>query len=387
MSSFSQLPPLSLYIHFPWCVQKCPYCDFNSHQQKTTLPENQYIDALLNDLELDLPLIWGRKISSIFMGGGTPSLFSANSLDTLLAGIRARIPLLPNAEISLEANPGTLENERLFEYREIGINRVSLGVQSFHDEYLEKLGRIHNSETAINAIEKAKQANFDSFNIDLMFGLPGQSLEQAKYDIEKAISFSPNHLSYYQLTIEPNTAFYNSPPVLPDDENCWSIYQNGLAILLENGYAQYEVSAYAKKNQQCRHNMNYWQFGDYLGIGAGAHAKITDANKQSITRYWKLKHPKDYLTQSAISPVAGSREVTGNELVFEFLMNALRLNAGFTLDAFCLRTGLLENQLRERLNKSIHQNLVSWDEQKNLVRTTDRGKQFLNEILQDCLPE
>jgi len=387
MPKLTQLPPLSLYIHFPWCVQKCPYCDFNSHEQKAPLNEINYINTLLNDLENDLPLVWGRKINTIFMGGGTPSLFSPEAIELLLAGIRSRIPLSPNAEITMEANPGTLENERLCGFRESGINRISLGVQSFHDEHLKKLGRIHNSETASKAIDMAKQAKFEKMNIDLMFALPNQTLEQAILDIKTAISFSPTHISYYQLTIEPNTAFHNNPPPLPNDDLSWNIFEKGQAELNNSEFKQYEVSAYSKPEQACRHNMNYWQFGDYLGIGAGAHAKITDGSQQSITRYWKNKHPKDYLTKKGNTYIAGSRTIDGKELVFEFLLNALRLNEGFNIDTFLNHTGLDENLLVESLEKPISQNLIHWNSQSNTIKTTDNGRRFLNEVLQQCLPD
>ena len=386
MPKLTQLPPLSLYIHFPWCVQKCPYCDFNSHEQKSPINENNYIKTLLNDLENDLPLVWGRKINTIFMGGGTPSLFSPESIEQLLAGIRSRIPLSPNAEITMEANPGTLENERLFGFRESGLNRISLGVQSFNDEHLNKLGRIHNSEAASKAIKMTKQAGFKKINIDLMFALPNQTLEQAMLDIKTAISYSPTHISYYQLTIEPNTAFHNKPPLLPNDDLSWDIFEKGQEELAKSGFKQYEVSAYAKSGQACRHNINYWQFGDYLGIGAGAHAKITDGSQQNITRYWKNKHPKDYLTKKGGTYRAGTRTIDGHELVFEFLLNALRLNEGFSVNTYLNHTGLSENLLRERLEKSISQNLIQWDQQSHIIKTTENGKKFLNEILQQCLP-
>lgn len=387
MPALTQLPPLSLYIHFPWCVQKCPYCDFNSHEQKSPLAESEYINALLDDLENDLPLVWGRKINTIFMGGGTPSLFSPESMETLLAGIRARIPLSPNAEITMEANPGTLENKRLSGFRDAGINRISLGVQSFQDEHLKKLGRIHDSTSAINAINMAKQAGFEQINIDLMFALPGQTLEQAIDDIETAISFSPTHISYYQLTIEPNTAFFNKPPKLPDDDDSWNIFEKGQQRLAKAGYMQYEVSAYAKANQTCRHNMNYWNFGDYLGIGAGAHAKISDGSQQSITRYWKKKHPKDYLSKDGNSYISGTRTLDDKELVFEFLLNALRLNEGFNLDTYLNHTGLDKNLLAKRIEKAISQQLIHWDNKKNIIKTTETGKKFLDDILQQCLPD
>ncbi len=385
-----QLPPLSLYIHFPWCIQKCPYCDFNSHAIKQGIPESEYIEALLRDLENDLPLVWGRKINTIFMGGGTPSLFSPESMDNLLAGIRARIPLSPNAEITMEANPGSIENERLSGFRETGINRVSIGVQSFNDEQLKRLGRIHDADTAINAIESAKRAGFDNFNIDLMFALPKQTVEQAMSDIETALSLSPSHISYYQLTIEPNTEFHHKPPQLPDDELAWEIFTQGKNKLAENNFQQYEVSAYSLEKHNCRHNTNYWLFGDYLGIGAGAHAKISDANQQTITRYWKHRHPKEYLTSTLTSTgnsaVAGQRTLKSNELVFEFLMNALRLTHGFDLQTFQKHTGLERDELYNKLAHFINQGLIIWNDDQHTISASEKGQLFLNDILEQCLP-
>ena len=381
-----QLPPLSLYIHFPWCIQKCPYCDFNSHAVKQGIPESEYIEALLRDLENDLPLVWGRKINTIFMGGGTPSLFSAESMDSLLAGIRARIPLSPNAEITMEANPGSIENERLSGFRETGINRVSIGVQSFNDDQLKQLGRIHNADTAIKAIESAKRAGFDNFNIDLMFALPNQTVEQALSDMETAISLSPTHISYYQLTIEPNTEFYHKPPLLPDDELAWEIFTQGKNKLAANSFQQYEVSAYSLEKHHCRHNTNYWLFGDYLGIGAGAHAKISDANQQTITRYWKHRHPKEYLASKNNSTIAGQRTLKNNELVFEFLMNALRLTNGFDLQTFQKHTGLEREELHDKLAHFISQGLIIWNTDNDTINASEKGQLFLNDILEQCLP-
>jgi len=381
-----QLPPLSLYVHFPWCIQKCPYCDFNSHAIKQGIPESEYIEALLRDLENDLPLVWGRKINTIFMGGGTPSLFSPESMDNLLAGIRARIPLSPNAEITMEANPGSIENERLSGFRETGINRVSIGVQSFNDEQLKRLGRIHDADTAIKAIESAKRAGFDNFNIDLMFALPKQTVEQAMSDIETALLLSPSHISYYQLTIEPNTEFHHKPPQLPDDELAWEIFTQGKNKLAENNFQQYEVSAYSLEKHNCRHNTNYWLFGDYLGIGAGAHAKISDANQQTITRYWKHRHPKEYLASINNSSIAGQRTLKSNELVFEFLMNALRLTNGFDLHTFQKHTGLGREELHNKLAHFINQGLIIWNEDNGSINASEKGQLFLNDILEQCLP-
>ena len=386
MDKLTALPPLSLYIHFPWCVQKCPYCDFNSHEIKTGIPEATYIDALLKDLENDLPLIWGRKINTIFMGGGTPSLFTPEAMESLLSGIRARIPVSPNAEITIEANPGTVENEYITGFKAAGINRISFGVQSFNDHTLKKLGRIHNAEAARQAVLKAQQAGFERINIDLMFALPEQTLAQARFDLETALALNPTHLSYYQLTIEPNTAFHHTPPTLPNDDASWEIFQQGKSILKNAGFKQYEVSAYAKDEDNCRHNTNYWLFGDYLGIGAGAHAKITNGAEQSITRYRKHKHPKEYLTNVATSAVAGEQVLTDQELLFEFLMNALRLNEGFNTEIFTQRTGLQLNTLRQQLEPMINKNLIEWDQTTNRVYASEQGKMFLNDVLEQYLP-
>ena len=386
MDKLTALPPLSLYIHFPWCVQKCPYCDFNSHEIKTGIPEATYIDALLKDLENDLPLIWGRKINTIFMGGGTPSLFTPEAMESLLSGIRARIPVSPNAEITIEANPGTVENEYITGFKAAGINRISFGIQSFNDHTLKKLGRIHNAESARQAVLKAQQAGFERINIDLMFALPEQTLAQARFDLETALALNPTHLSYYQLTIEPNTAFHHTPPTLPNDDASWEIFQQGKSILKNAGFKQYEVSAYAKDEDNCRHNTNYWLFGDYLGIGAGAHAKITNGAEQSITRYRKHKHPKEYLTNVATSAVAGEQVLTDQELLFEFLMNALRLNEGFNTEIFTQRTGLQLNTLQQQLEPMINKNLIEWDQTTNRVYASEQGKMFLNDVLEQYLP-
>jgi oxygen-independent coproporphyrinogen-3 oxidase len=284
MPEFHILPPLSLYIHVPWCVRKCPYCDFNSHELRTELPEHQYIDALLQDLQQDLPRVWGRTVQTVFIGGGTPSLLSAEAIDRLLSGLRTCITLDPAAEVTLEANPGTVEAQRFSEYRSAGINRLSIGIQSFSNDLLQSLGRIHNRREAIRAAELAHGAGLDNFNLDLMFALPGQSQQQAAKDVHDAIALEPAHISYYQLTLEPNTWFHKHPPVLPDDDAAWQIQRQGQELLTEHGYLQYEVSAYARQDQRCRHNLNYWQFGDYLGIGAGAHGKISSTAPMGIAR-------------------------------------------------------------------------------------------------------
>ena len=299
MYNFSSLPPLSLYLHIPWCVRKCPYCDFNSHEEKNGIPEKAYVAALISDLEQELPDIWGRQVHSIFIGGGTPSLFSAEALDELLSGIRARFSLQPNTEITLEANPGTVEAGKFHEFRTLGINRLSIGVQSFNDDALQRIGRIHGRKEALRAAEQAHDAGFDNFNFDLMFGLPQQNLDQAVEDINTAIDLEPTHISHYQLTLEPNTLFHHKPPVLPEDDLRWTMQEQCHEKLAEAGYGHYEVSAFAKPNRQCQHNLNYWQFGDYLGIGAGAHGKISNAQFQTITRRSKLRHPEEFLQKAS----------------------------------------------------------------------------------------
>lgn len=383
-----QLPPLSLYIHFPWCVQKCPYCDFNSHRQKDELPEKQYISALLHDLENDLPLIWGRKVSTIFMGGGTPSLFSPQAIEELLNGIRARIPVSPFAEITLEANPGTIENERLSGFRQAGVNRLSLGIQSFNDQHLQALGRIHDANKAQQALELASQAGFDSINIDLMHGLPQQDLLQAQQDIVTAIGFKTAHISYYELTLEPNTLFHRNPPLLPDPDLTWDIFQQGIQELTSAGLQRYEISAFSAPKNECQHNLNYWQFGDYLGIGAGAHAKISDANEQNIKRYIKKRHPNDYL--SGVDDhnfISSSTELDDEHILFEFLLNALRLTDGFRFETYENHAGLSINPLLDMLNDKVPAHLIDIDLQQQRIKASKKGLNFLNDILQPFVPQ
>ncbi len=384
MFTFTNLPPLSLYIHIPWCVQKCPYCDFNSHEMGAGLLEKDYIDSLLADLEQDLPRIWGRKVISIFIGGGTPSLFSPEALDRLLSGVRARLSLTANCEITMEANPGTVEAGKFSEFRSTGINRLSIGIQSFNDDMLRRLGRIHGRKEAIRAAEQAHDAGFESFNLDLMFALPSQSAAMAAEDIATAINLEPDHLSYYQLTLEPNTAFHHNPPVLPDDELAWKIQQQGQEKLAKAGYEQYEVSAYAKVGKQCQHNVNYWQFGDYLGIGAGAHAKISDASQQNITRLWKVKQPAMYLGVASTSAVlGGQRVVTRDEVGLEFMMNALRLKEGFSTELFIQHAGLPIAQVEGVLKQLEEDELIKWG--LHDIKTTERGWQHLDHVVQQFL--
>ena len=385
MFNFTALPPLSLYVHIPWCVRKCPYCDFNSHEKKNELPEKQYVAALLADLEQELPEVWGRPVHSIFIGGGTPSLFSAEAFDTLLCGIRALLPLSPTAEITLEANPGAIETGKFHEFRALGINRLSIGVQSFNDDLLQKIGRIHGRREALRAAEQAHDAGFDNFNLDLMFGLPQQTLAQALNDISTAIALEPTHLSHYQLTLEPNTLFHHNPPVLPDDELRWDMQERCQEKIADSGYGHYEVSAYAKKGKQCQHNLNYWRFGDYLGIGAGAHGKISNAQYQTITRHNKQRHPNDYLrTAHSAERDQGRQVLSRADVGFEFMLNALRLTEGFESHLFQDHTGLPISVVEAPLRRAEELELIEWS--VTHIRPTERGRNYLNDLLQLFLP-
>jgi len=375
--------PLSLYIHIPWCVKKCPYCDFNSHEARQEVPEAQYIKALLTDLESELPHIWGRPLESIFIGGGTPSLFSAEGIDKLLCGLRERLPLRPTMEITMEANPGTFEQERFSAYRQTGINRLSIGVQSFNDQHLKALGRIHNSDEAQKAAKIATKAGFDNFNLDLMFGLPKQSIKQALDDLQQAINCQPSHISWYQLTIEENTLFHHAPPILPKDDLLWEMQQQGQALLAQAGYTQYEVSAYAQKNKRCQHNINYWQFGDYLGIGAGAHGKLTMPDG-SVTRHNKYRHPEKYM-QNALQgePRSNEKLLHENDLCFEYILNIVRLKQSFTKEDFEARTRLPFTSIEAKLNKTIGDGLMKVTEGR--YATTKKGWAFLNDVMEQFL--
>ncbi|WP_085594452.1 MULTISPECIES: radical SAM family heme chaperone HemW [unclassified Pseudomonas] len=373
-----QLPPLALYIHIPWCVRKCPYCDFNSHAASPTLPEEEYVDALLADLDQDLPAAHGRELSSIFFGGGTPSLFSAQALGRLLAGVQQRIPFASDIEITLEANPGTFEQEKFTAYRALGINRLSIGIQSFQEQKLEALGRIHSGAEAVRAADMARQAGFDNFNLDLMHGLPDQSLEDALGDLRQAIAMKPTHLSWYQLTLEPNTVFWSQPPTLPEDDILWDIQEAGQALLAEHGYAQYEVSAYAQPGRAARHNLNYWSFGDFIGIGAGAHGKLSHPDGR-ILRTWKTRLPKDYLNPAKPFK-AGEKALDNDELPFEFLMNALRLTDGVDAALFAQRTGLDLASLAEGRRQAEQSGLLQVEPSR--LAATPRGQLFLNDLLQ-----
>jgi len=375
---FQALPPLSLYIHIPWCIRKCPYCDFNSHEVRNDIPEDAYVAALLRDLESALPQIWGRKVYSIFIGGGTPSLLSGAAVARLLAGVRMRLPLIPEAEITLEANPGTVETDRFAAFREAGVNRLSLGIQSFNDAHLRALGRIHSAEEARRAIAIA-QRHFDNINLDLMYALPQQTQEQALQDVEAALQYKPQHLSCYHLTLEPNTRFAHQPPQLPDDEVSAEMQQRIEALLAVHGYQHYEVSAFAQPGRQSRHNLNYWRFGDYLGIGAGAHSKLSFPDR--VIRQMRYKQPQVYMQQvTQGASVQAENEVGLAELGFEFMMNALRLKDGFDNALFAERTGLPLLQIERELEEAERRGLLIRDIEH--IAPTELGRRFLNDLLQ-----
>ena len=373
------LPPLSLYVHLPWCIQKCPYCDFNSHEWRDnaqSLPEQRYIDALLADLEVSLPLIWGRPVHSIFVGGGTPSLFEPASIDRLISGIRARLPLEAEAEITMEANPGTFEKDRFKAFRAAGVTRLSIGVQSFNDAHLKALGRVHNSDQAMAAVAEA-QSTFDTFNLDVMYALPGQSLVDLTQDIQTALSFKPPHISIYHLTIEPNTLFAKHPPVLPAEDDAYEMMDLITDMTSAAGLQRYEVSAYAKSGHRCWHNLNYWQFGDYLGIGAGAHSKLSFAHR--IMRYVRYREPQLYLAQALQGePVTQYEEVAREDLPFEYMLNALRLKEGFSFADYMSRTGLSMTSIQQGLSNAEAKQLIVRD--LNRVWPTSRGFDFLSDL-------
>ncbi|WP_233981093.1 radical SAM family heme chaperone HemW [Pectobacterium versatile] len=376
-----KLPPLSLYIHIPWCVQKCPYCDFNSHALKGDVPHQEYVDHLLADLDADLPLASGRELHSIFIGGGTPSLLSAEAMQALLDGVRARIPLTPDAEITMEANPGTVEADRFSGYQRAGINRISIGVQSFDPQKLTRLGRIHGPDEARRAAHLATGLELRSFNLDLMHGLPDQSLEEALDDLRQAIALNPPHLSWYQLTIEPNTLFSSRPPTLPDDDALWDIYEQGHALLSAAGYQQYETSAYAKPGYQCQHNLNYWRFGDYLGIGCGAHGKLTFSDGR-ILRTVKVRHPRGYMQGTYLDK---QHDVANDDRPFEFFMNRFRLLEAAPREDFTAYTGLEEHSIRPQLDQALAQGYLT--ETATHWQITEHGKLFLNSLLELFLAE
>ncbi|MGM0517216.1 MAG: radical SAM family heme chaperone HemW [Pseudomonadota bacterium] len=386
MLQFSDNPPLSLYVHLPWCVEKCPYCDFNSHGLKgRELPEAEYVDALLRDLEPELPLIWGRPIETIFLGGGTPSLFSPEALDRMMSGLRALLDLRFTREVTLEVNPGTDMASRLAEYRAIGFNRASIGVQSFDDHALHRLGRIHDRRAAWRTVEAAHDAGFDSFNLDLMHGLPGQTEATGLADIDTAIDLQPPHLSWYQLTIEPNTAFAFSPPALPADATLERIGERGQERLVDAGYGHYEISAFARPGHECEHNLNYWQFGDYLGIGAGAHGKITLPAENRVERRVRSRHPNRYLELAGSPENIDAHDIPRREVPFEFMLNALRLTDGFPVSLFQERTGMPVAVVSKTLRGLEDDGLIDWDIQT--IRPTERGHRFLNDVLARFLPD
>ena len=383
MQKFTAPIPLSLYIHIPWCVRKCPYCDFNSHEGKQAFSEDVYVDALLQDLTENLPAIWGRRLTSIFFGGGTPSLFAPASIEKIISGVNNLLNIGPNIEITLEANPGTVDESRFAGFRQAGVNRLSLGIQSLQDEKLLKLGRIHNREYALRAIDAAQRAGFENMNLDLMHGLPNQSLDDARQDLEDALAWKTPHLSWYQLTIEPNTLFHHKPPALPEDETLWDIQEAGGKILTEHHLEQYEVSAYSLPGRECQHNLNYWEFGDYLGIGAGAHSKITNVDQNIITRHWQMKNPKDYLNPNKAFK-AEETILAQSDVIFEFMLNALRLSKGVSTTIFTERTGLPISVIEPLLIEAKRKKLLCDD--AFILRSTELGQRFLNDLVGMFMP-
>lgn len=379
MLTFASLPPLSLYVHLPWCVKKCPYCDFNSHaQRREALPVDQYIDALIRDLDSALPQVWGRSIRTIFIGGGTPNLFPPESIRRLLSEIRARCPFNATTEVTMEANPGADQTRGWQGYMAAGVNRFSLGVQSFNDVMLADLGRIHSGGDAARTIAGIREAGCTNLNLDLMFGLPQQTLTMAETDIEHAINLAPEHISLYQLTIEPNTYFHRFQPVLPSDDDCWTMQNTLQQRLADAGYEQYEVSAYASAGTQCRHNLNYWTFGDYLGIGAGAHSKISTPNH--VSRQWKTKHPAKYIDSAGTAAaIGGSNTISFSDLPLEFMMNALRLTGGFSASLFAERTGLPLSTVEPVVSMAKDRDMMWWT--SGGMGPTAQGQRFLNDLL------
>ncbi|HEY0333911.1 MAG TPA: radical SAM family heme chaperone HemW [Stenotrophomonas sp.] len=375
-------PPLSLYVHLPWCVRKCPYCDFNSHAAKRPLPFDGYVEALVRDLDHDLPLVWGRVVNSVFFGGGTPSLFPPEAIDRFLQAASARLRFAPNLEVTLETNPGTAEHGRFDRYLAAGVNRLSFGIQSFNDEALHRLGRIHDSAEAEYAVKLAQDAGYDNLNLDLMYALPEQTLEQAEADLVRAFALAPTHISHYQLTLEPNTVFHARPPRgIPDDDTAWDMQEHCQAMLAEQGYGQYEVSAYARPGRQCAHNLNYWRFGDYLGIGAGAHGKISDGAGQQVLRRWKHKHPQAYLDLAGQPAAIGGDEIVLPErLPFEYMLNLLRLHEGFRLADFSACTGLPAEAIAVPLAQA---QARGWLEHAgDRIRPTELGHRFTNDVVE-----
>jgi putative oxygen-independent coproporphyrinogen III oxidase len=383
MPIFTEEPPISLYIHIPWCVRKCPYCDFNSHEAKNEWPEELYFIELMKELDSYLPLVTTRPFISIFFGGGTPSIFKAKTIGQILEGVYQKLNIHPQAEITLEANPGTIEQARFHDFLTAGINRLSLGIQSLQDDKLKKLGRIHDRECALNAIKIAKKAGFHNFNLDIMYGLPQQSLEDALSDLKDALQFEPTHFSWYQLTIEPNTLFHYQPPSLPVEETIWEMQQAGCEYLQNQSFNQYEVSAYSLPKKECVHNRNYWEFGDYLGIGAGAHSKITDKNTGEITRLAQVKHPKNYFNRNN-QWEKNATKVGENDIIFEFMLNALRLTQGITETLFTERTGLSLERIQPLLLLAKKRGLL--DDVPGKISPSHLGKKFLNDLIALFLP-
>jgi oxygen-independent coproporphyrinogen-3 oxidase len=380
------LPPLALYIHMPWCVRKCPYCDFNSHAAPEQVPQAQYVDTLLQDLRSDLEAVQQRPLTSIFFGGGTPSLFAPEHIGRLLEGVRREIAFAADVEITLEANPGTIEHGRFSGYRDAGINRVSLGAQTFNEEQLRLLGRIHGQHDIGRAVEELRQAGIDNFNLDLMYGLPAQTLPQALQDVESALALHPAHISQYQLTLEPGTVFYHRPPPLPDPDDSWQMQIECQALLAARGFQQYEVSAYARSGRRSRHNLNYWKFGDYIGIGAGAHGKLTMVDASAVVRTTRVRQPREYMSRGADRRVIEVREVPAGDLPFEFMLNALRLVDGFEESEFEERTGLPFATLARTIGVARRK---GWLEQDGPAhwRPTESGQRFLNDLQELFLPD
>ncbi|ATE74491.1 YggW family oxidoreductase [Lysobacter capsici] len=380
-------PPLSLYVHLPWCVRKCPYCDFNSHEGRGALPFDAYVEALIADLEHDLPLVWGRTVHSVFFGGGTPSLFPPEFIDRFLQAASARLRFAPGAEITLETNPGTAEHGRFELYQAAGVNRLSFGIQSFDDGCLKRLGRIHDSGEAEAAVKLAQDAGFDNLNLDLMYALPGQTLAMAEHDLRRAFALEPAHISHYQLTLEPNTVFAARPPQgIPDEDGAWDIQEHCQALLAEHGYGQYEVSAYAREGRRCQHNLNYWRYGDYLGIGAGAHGKITLGAEQDILRRWKLKHPTQYLAAAgSAAAIGGDDRIAPARRPFEYMLNVLRLVEGFSLSSFESCTGLERAAIEPQLQAGYAAGWLQRDGDR--VQPTELGRRFTNDVVALFLPE
>lgn len=385
MNALLRTPPLALYVHMPWCVRKCPYCDFNSHAAPALIPFGPYVDALLEDLDLECEAIGNRALVSIFFGGGTPSLFSPDHIHSFLDGVRARLPCAPDMEVTLETNPGTVEHGRFSGYRDAGVTRVSLGAQTFNEAQLKRLGRIHGASEIHRAVDELQSAGLMNFNLDLMYGLPDQTREQALDDVAVAIALRPQHLSHYQLTLEPGTVFFHQPPPLPAHDETWEMQQECQSLLAASGYAQYEISGYSQPQRRCQHNLNYWQYGDYLGIGAGAHGKITDAASDTIMRTERVSHPRDYLMREPLARLKERRLITQGDRAFEYMLNVLRLSEGFSISQFGRRTGLEAQFLAPTLARAQAQGMLI-QINSDVWQPTDFGSRFLNELQALFLP-